>query len=927
MEQALLDTIAMLTKKVEDLLVRQDANTVEDDCTDQYVSTRALAIYLQTYARLMEALPSIEVDFFRSPLSDEEKRDIVQSNPRTVDMIYTPPPINDAVTAPTKKLDTAYYNLLQDEPEAPANDSRFLFSSTMRLLLSEACTLLTQARLDNLHSGLNLPERPLQLNPSANEPLVDPAILSELISTKMPTKSGGKKSFRGRQHQAASQAAPKTVTIAATAPVTNQTNLAYGSNQQLANYIGGFRGGRGGGMGEGEGTPPVGGRLHQFQEAWGWLTSDCWLQETIANGEGNDVGDCGSIVKKGNRESIHAITGILLEYIHGSKEIRGNSSCSGHEATERTPEEDTFQNGIPDVHHQVDPQQGLLVINQPYRCLSKHPYKEIVRELLALSMERESIPVPGPTIWDVPITAGFYQNPPSSNTMGPPERDQNVHLPGRPPDNGVVKRRMFEINNVCFEKAGPTRLQNQRIKIIFSGHAVHSAPRYEDQHQVHDAPGTRKQGPRPPENSNRNDKSRYGYNQSHCVICLQGPGDDSGDTSGAPEAPQTYGVEDQLFEGQPEMDIDSHNNGASIRESDLVEGPSVLMEWELLPSRNSRTGDIYRCQRHWLGGRCWISDLLRLLARAPYKIAYHCKRISENINCGSSPLSCWKLGIRLLRQYHNISIRLSLKSVSNEPGRCTIEDDYTDRIFDFSNHLQGNPGPLILRQGTRRNRRLHAATVSMEERVLLPTVELDPSSDSESLQVTVDTNTSNPTVAIGNVVFRTNKVGYLPTNVLTGNSGGARPQKRQVAFDEEQVLVFNGLEHKRRALSGQGLEDQAIEIILSNPRTDKRIRHYDPTQQRFLAWRIRYIIDFTKPLSVDSISRHVHMLSDLILRPPNTPRPKARALGPALAAAAGVPSSDIVAQAFWSNYYMFDNYYRLSRSTNSNISEYVLPLE
>ncbi|OMJ12382.1 hypothetical protein AYI69_g9421 [Smittium culicis] len=213
MEQALLDTIAMLTKKFDDLLVIQDANTVEDDGTDHYVSNRALARDLQAYPRLMEVLPSIEVDFFRSPLSDEEKRDIVQSSPRTVDMIYTPPPINDAATAPIKKLDTAYYNvqaflaqdtrpvdyymhqLLQDEPEAPTNDPRFLF----------------------------------------------------------PTKPGGKKPFRGRQQQASSETAPKTVTIAAMAPVTNQTNLADGSNQQFANYTGGFRGGRGGGRGSARG--------------------------------------------------------------------------------------------------------------------------------------------------------------------------------------------------------------------------------------------------------------------------------------------------------------------------------------------------------------------------------------------------------------------------------------------------------------------------------------------------------------------------------------------------------------------------------------------------------------------------------------------------------------------------------------------------
>ncbi|OMJ17143.1 hypothetical protein AYI69_g7543 [Smittium culicis] len=815
--------------------------------TDQHVSTRALSRDLHTYPRLMEALPSIEVDFFRSPLCDEEKRDIVQSSPRTVGVIYTPPRINYSATAPIKKLDTAYYivqaflaqatrpvdyyvhQLLQDEPETPTNDSRFLFASTMRLLLSEVCTLLTQARLDNLHSELNLPESPPQLNPSISEPLIDPALLSELMATKKPTNLGGKKPFRGRHQQAASQAAPKTVTIAATAPVTNQNNLADGSNQQFANYKGGFRGGRGG-----YATSRY--RLHQFQEAWGWLTSDFWLQETIANG---------TIVQKGNRKGIPAITGILLEYIHGSKRIRGASSSSRHETTEQTPEENTLQNGISDVHRKYDPQEGLLVINLPCRCLSAHPYKDFVQEVLALSMERERIPVPGSNIWDVPITAGFYQNPPSSNKKGSPARDQNFRLPGRPPDNGLVKRRIFEIRNVYFEKTGPTW--------------------YEDQHQVHDASGTRKQ--------------------------------------------------DQLYKGQPKIDIDSHNNAASIKESGQVEGPTVSI---------------------------------------------------------------------------------------NEPGRCAIEDDCPDRSVDLSCRLQGNTGPfrkqrhryirvckkhatekilqLVSRQGSRGNRRLYAAMVSMKERVLLPTVV--------------------PTVAIGNVVSRTNEVSNPPTNILTGNSGGARPQKRQVAFDEEQVLVFNSLAHKRRALLDQGLEDQAIEIILSNPRTDKRMRNYDHTQKHSLAWRIdqgiirpinaadivnflaksyvedklalstikayksalmhlykayksyilhvkdvqcmrkhdnqpdtilsmflRHIRDYTKPLSVDSISRHVHMLSYLIVRPPNTPRLKTRALGPTLAAAAGVPSSDIVAQAFWSNYYMFENYYRLSRSTSSNITESVLPLE
>ncbi|PVU90749.1 hypothetical protein BB561_004751 [Smittium simulii] len=76
-----------------------------------------------------------------------------------------------------------------------------------------------------------------------------------------------------------------------------------------------------------------------------------------------------------------------------------------------------------------------------------------------------------------------------------------------------------------------------------------------------------------------------------------------------------------------------------------------------------------------------------------------------------------------------------------------------------------------------------------------------------------------------------------------------------------------------------------------------------------------------------SITRHVKNLSGLIKRPPNTPIPKARAIGATLAATSGVPVENIVSHAFWSNYNMFDTYYRLDRSTQSNMTEAVLPLE
>ncbi|OMJ18508.1 hypothetical protein AYI69_g6984 [Smittium culicis] len=644
----------------------------------------------------MEALPSIEVDFFRSPLSDEEKRDIVQSSPRTVDMVYTPPPINDYATAPIKKLDTAYYN---DEPEAPTNDPRFLFTSTMRLLLSEACTLLTQARLDNLNSGLNLPGRPPQLNPSSNEPLIDPAVLSELMATKKLTNSGGKKPFRGRQQQTASQAAPKTVTIAAMAQVVVSTNF----------------------------KKPGGGLQAIFGCKKQSSTGTRTIRQTLATdpesqvehethgaqiSQGHDVGDCGSAVEKGNQEGIPAVSWILLEYIHGSKEIRGTSSFSGNEA------------------------------------------KEVDQEIFALTMELESIPVPGPTIWDFPITADFYQNPPSS----------------------------------------PTRLQNQRIKIIVSAHSVHSAPRYEDQHKVHDASGTRKQGPHTPENSKRNDKSRNGYNQSHCVICWQGPSDDSGDSPGAPEAPQTYGFEDQLLRDNLKWTstviiMEPALENLTWRRDQLFQWngncflPEISEQEIFTDSSDTGWGVVAGSQTY---SASWPDHIMKLHINAKelLKILYAVRLPSV---VGRSGL-VYPDNTTTLAYVRKDTPTGHLHPVSNEPGRCAIENDCPDRMVDFPYRLQGNPGPvrkqrhrsnrfskkhatgeilqLVSRQGSRGSRRLHAAMVSMEERLLLPTVELDPS------------------MAIGNVVPRPNEVGNPPTNILTGNSGGSRQQKRQFAFDE-----------------------------------------------------------------------------------------------------------------------------------------------
>ncbi|PVU95609.1 hypothetical protein BB561_001697 [Smittium simulii] len=392
---SLQHTIAALAKKVNELLVRQDSNTIEENTdADQYVLTRSLAKDLQTYPRLIEAAPSIDTDFFRPPLSEEEKRDIVQTCPQTMGMMYTQPPINDAATVPIKKLDNAYYNvqlfitqatrpvdyyvhqLLQDEPEAPADDPRFLFASTMRLLLSEACTLLTQARLDNLHLGRSLLGSPSQLDPSYGNPLMEPTALSELLAAKKTDKSSNSKLFCGRQQQAALQKTSQTITASATAPTTNQAYTTDGSSQQFPNSTGGFQSGSGESRGRKRG-PPVEGCLHKYKEAWEnncqrvlsaveqTSTADptSQVKHGAQSSQSHDVGNCRAIVQKNNRKSIPAVTGILLKHICCPKENWRTLPCPRLEAVEQTPKEYSLQNRVTGVYYQDDPKKGLSNIN------------------------------------------------------------------------------------------------------------------------------------------------------------------------------------------------------------------------------------------------------------------------------------------------------------------------------------------------------------------------------------------------------------------------------------------------------------------------------------------------------------------------------------------------------------------------------------
>ncbi|PVU86357.1 hypothetical protein BB561_006726 [Smittium simulii] len=185
MNEATLQRIEELTEKVNQLLLAREtvpAPVTVTEPEDEFITTRAPASELKIYPMLKDALPSIEEDFFRIQLTEEERKDAIYSCPRSSFMNYLPPPLNESASTAVKKADSTlhgiqvalaqatrpvdYYvhRIIQDNPGITADDPRFLFADTMRVLLSDIAATVTQGRLDNLHRGMDLPGKPQQLS-------------------------------------------------------------------------------------------------------------------------------------------------------------------------------------------------------------------------------------------------------------------------------------------------------------------------------------------------------------------------------------------------------------------------------------------------------------------------------------------------------------------------------------------------------------------------------------------------------------------------------------------------------------------------------------------------------------------------------------------------------------------------------------------
>ncbi|PVU91486.1 hypothetical protein BB561_004380 [Smittium simulii] len=145
-----------------------------------YTTTRIPVTVLFVYPKLIEALLSIEEDFFKFPLTKEKRKITIYYCPKTSSRNYNPPPLNDSATSTVKKTDSTLYEIQLAMAQATrpidyyvhfkiydnhklnnAEDPVTMFASTMRTLLADIAATVTQARIDNLHKGALLAKKPM----------------------------------------------------------------------------------------------------------------------------------------------------------------------------------------------------------------------------------------------------------------------------------------------------------------------------------------------------------------------------------------------------------------------------------------------------------------------------------------------------------------------------------------------------------------------------------------------------------------------------------------------------------------------------------------------------------------------------------------------------------------------------------------------
>ncbi|OMH78868.1 hypothetical protein AX774_g7733, partial [Zancudomyces culisetae] len=152
-------------------------DAVDDDSVENFVVPRPTPSDLVMYPKLQKALPTVEQDFFWTPLADVERKEFYAAIPRNSGMDYEPSEENIKLSGDNKRTDAMLYDIqyrlsavtrpldyfmheaIRDGGAVSA-EKLAVFINSIRVLLADVASNITQQRIKLSYKASGVPSDP-----------------------------------------------------------------------------------------------------------------------------------------------------------------------------------------------------------------------------------------------------------------------------------------------------------------------------------------------------------------------------------------------------------------------------------------------------------------------------------------------------------------------------------------------------------------------------------------------------------------------------------------------------------------------------------------------------------------------------------------------------------------------------------------------
>ncbi|OMJ27949.1 hypothetical protein AYI69_g2593, partial [Smittium culicis] len=749
---------------------------------DNYIVDKLPLRDLQLYPELTNALPGISQDFFKSPITDSERKKFFGCCPRNTGMIYDPPSLNEMglssefkkedsklqdiqyrISGLTRPIDYFVHNLLQGQNRL--NTAKTIeFAGLMRILLSDLASQVTQIRMDNAYKASKIPGKAPQILPSTAKPLFEPkefvkhitasqALSKAVFATKPRNRKGfntrkwGKKTS-GYQNQ---QEQTQEYHPVQHKPESQTNGNGYNGNSRSRPFVQRGRGKNSdytGGFPDPSSDPTTDGS----QKCTKVETNSVKPREPGRNRERNN----GPPSKKGHRRNFSSEARIFLKNVHRSQEIRRTSTSAQSKTVKPIPTADSFQNGELKHRLQINKEKGLDDEHRPIGRFPTCPDTKILPEITKLQLEISKLSIPGPTIWDITEPFSIHKDSSPGFKMGKTERNPNKFLFRRPNNSSLFKRGIYSVHESGVEKIEETGIPYKHGEVEHESFSVNSPPRDENKltsKEPRDTKGKRKA-------------------QAMAVALL-------------PER----------------LELNSGIDKPGFGKSNLVERQSTGLKWKVISTRDPGGRNIHRRERLELGDCSGEHALLRSLETTTDFTGNKCERTVSHSLYIEASRDTGKECVSTLRQKDLNSIceeargdsitkpsesiggsmatlyiygdetPTELCSVDIEPGGCSFETDCSNRMVivkkclqqDREEHATSKFRQLEAESGSFNGKCIQPCMEDMEAAILLSSLEFNTANNPKISSRKDDNYTGNSWMEDGGMVSR-----YFE-NVSTGS--------------------------------------------------------------------------------------------------------------------------------------------------------------